>query len=140
MSLQSALLLLHVLTAVLGVGGVAGIAIVASASGGSAQVPASAVQRMASAAIWSLGVMLLTGIGLLYTSGWAFGAAWWFRVAFVLFLVLGGSFAALRPAIRHAATATGADIRRALGRVAIIARVQCLLVAAIVVLMVSKPF
>ena len=47
------------------------------------------MQRVARVIGISLGLMLLSGIAVMIPTKGAYGMAWWFRVAFVLFIVLG---------------------------------------------------
>ena len=140
MWLHLTLLTIHVLTAVLGIGGVTGLAIVVSVSSRATPAPVEALNRLVLTVNISLAIMLLSGIGLLYDSNWALAAAWWLRVAFILFLVLGGSLGFLRATLRKMASGGTAASPGVLRRVAVTSGVQCALVAAIVLLMVVKPF
>jgi hypothetical protein len=99
----------------------------------------AALKRLLRVANWSLLVMLLSGIGLLYASQWTLAQTGWFRVGFVLYIALGPllgiSQARLRKALANATLAPAA-----MRRVSTLMWVASALVAVVVVLMVAKPF
>ncbi|MCB2198346.1 hypothetical protein KQI63_03015 [bacterium] len=80
-------LMLHVLVAVVGIGPLAALAVLAlsKTERGLVAHVGKQLSRWASA---SMGLMLLTGIYLLYVTGWGYLQAAWFWVAFVLYLAL----------------------------------------------------
>jgi len=136
-------LAVHALVAVLGIGPVLAIALLAGeARAGSDRLPATlaSMARLARITSISLGLMLLSGIGLMIPTRGAYGAAWWFRIAFVLFLVLGFFNGQLQRAVRVAGGAASDASARAVARLSTLAWTMCGIVAVIVILMAAKPF
>jgi uncharacterized membrane protein len=136
-------LAVHALVAVLGVGQIVAIAVLASdARAGSDRLPATlaVVARLARIMGISFGFMLLSGIGLMIPTHGAFGAQWWFRISFVLFLVLGFFHGQLMRALRAAGGPASEGSTRAVSRMRSVAWTMCGLVAVIVMLMAAKPF
>jgi hypothetical protein len=79
---------LHLLTAILGLGQVGALLAISW----QASTPAAPIViRLARIVTVSLLLMLLSGIGLLKMSGWAFAPTWWVRGSFSLMLVIGFS-------------------------------------------------
>lgn len=80
-------LMLHVLVAVVGIGPMAALAVLAlsKAERGLVSQVGKHLSRWASI---SMGLMLLTGIYLLYVTGWGYLQAAWFWIAFVLYIAL----------------------------------------------------
>jgi uncharacterized membrane protein len=133
----------HALVAVLGVGQVLALAVLAGeARTGGDRLPATLglMRRLARVTSISLGLMLLSGIGLMIPRRGAYGAAWWFRVAFVLFFVLGFFNGQLQRALRAAGGSVSDASARAVARLPTLAWTMCGIVAVIVILMAAKPF
>jgi hypothetical protein len=136
-------LAVHALIAVLGVGQVLALVFLANeARAGSDRLPATlAVMRRVARVIGiSLGLMLLSGIGVMIPTRGAYGAAWWFRVAFLLFIVLGGFNGMLQRALRVASGPASPGSAAAVARLSTLAWSMVGIVAVIVILMAAKPF
>src|SRR5262245_58006407 len=135
-------LAVHALVAVLGIGQVGAIAFLAGdARAGSDRLPAvlALIRRLGRVTSIGIGLMLLSGLVVMLPTRGAAGAQWWFRISFLLFLVLGFFHGQLMRALRTA-SASASDTRvRALDRLRSIAWIMCGLVAVIVILMSSKP-
>jgi len=123
--------IVHVLTAVLGLGQVGALLVI------SWQMPAASalIVRIARIVTLSLPIMLLSGIGLLKMSGWAFAPTLWIRGSFVLMLVIGFSASRIVKAARSAGQ-TG-NVPTTLRRHSVLVAV---LTGVIVWLMTAKPF
>lgn len=121
----------HLLTAVLGLGQVGALLLI------SRQLPSATplIVRIARIVTVSLLLMLLSGIGLLKMSGWAFAPTVWVRGSFGLLLVIGFSASRMVKAAR--ATAQTRETIAALRRHSTILAV---LTGVIVWLMTVKPF
>jgi heme A synthase len=136
--LYTPVLVVHVLVAVLGVGSIASIAVVATTarrmSRGSRDVIAW-LRPLLRYSIFSLAAMLVTGALLDLLVGGAFHDAWWFRGSALLLVATGFLHARARRAIR-----LEGDPALAFGRVERIAYGMCALIAAVTVLMETKPF
>jgi hypothetical protein len=132
--LYSLTVLLHVLTAVLGIGQIVAIAVLASATGKGEPAPAvtAALKALTRSANWSALVMLLTGVAIDLTGGRVFDRTWWFRGSTLLLLALGALLGIVQGALRKAEPGY-------IGKVGGLARWMCVVVAALVVLMVLKP-
>jgi hypothetical protein len=134
----------HALVAVLGIGQVLGLAFLAgeARSNGSDRLPVTLglMRRLARVTSISLGLMLLSGIGVMIPTRGAYGAAWWFRIAFVLFLVLGFFNGQLQRALRVASGPASDASARAVARLSTLTWTMCGIVTVIVILMASKPF
>lgn len=126
-----ALKIVHVLTAVLGLGQVAALLVI------SWQMPSASalIVRIARIVTVSLPVMLLSGIGLLKMSGWAFAPTLWIRGSFVLMLVIGFSASRIIKAARSGSQPE--NVPTTLRRHSMLIVV---LTGVIVWLMTAKPF
>ena len=122
---------IHVLTAVLGLGQVGAL------SSLSWQLPSATplIMRIARIVTVSLLIMLLSGIGLLKMSGWAFASTVWVRGSFFLMLVIGFSASRIVKAARS--PQQGADTMATLRRYSTLIAA---LTGVIVWLMTAKPF
>jgi hypothetical protein len=123
----------HALVAVLGVGQVMALLVLANdAQKGNERLPwtLSAMSRLARIVGISLGLMLLTGIFAMIPTGGAYGRAWWFRIAFLLFILLGACNGMLQRALRT----------NAVERLPMLTRLMVGIAAIIVILMAAKPF
>ena len=123
----------HTLVAVLGIGQVLGLVLLAQdARPGSSDLPVRLAMMGTLARVMqiSLGLMLISGIAVMIPTQFAYAHGWWFRVAFLLFLVLGFFTGQLQRAVRTSAVA----------RLSSIGWIMCSLVAVIVILMAAKPF
>jgi hypothetical protein len=136
-------LAVHALVAVLGVGQVLALVFLAGeARAASDRRPATLglMGKVARVVGISLGLMLLSGIGLMIPTRGAYGAAWWFRIAFLLFFVLGGLNGWLQRTVRVAGGPASAASTAAVARLSTLAWSMVGIVAVIVSLMAAKPF
>lgn len=140
--LYTAVLAVHVLVAVLGLGSVTSIAVVAATirRAGCASTEGSAwLGPLLRSSVFSLAAMLITGILLDLAAGGAFHGMWWFRVSALLLVATGALHARARRAIRQGlAKENGGEA--VLRRVEHTAYGMCALIASITVLMEVKPF
>jgi hypothetical protein len=135
-------LVVHVLVAVLGVGSIASLAILAGTarrSGRGSTDPSAWLAPLLRYSAVSLGAMLLTGALLDFVAGGAFHEAWWFRGSALMLVATGGLHAQARRAVRRGLAGEGVTAVT-LRRVERIAYGMCALIAAIAVLMETKPF
>jgi uncharacterized membrane protein len=133
----------HALVAVLGIGQVLALVLLAQdARPGNNHLPATLAMmgKLARVTSISLALMLLTGIGVMAPTQFAYGRARWFQVAFVLFLVLGFFNGQLQRALRVARGPASDASARALTRLSSLGWIMCGLVTLIVILMAAKPF
>jgi len=136
-------LAVHALVAVLGIGQVLAIAILASGlKAGSQELPTTAatISGLSRITSISLGLMLLSGIGLMIPTNGAYAAQWWFRISFVLFFVLGFFNGQVGRALRTVGGSPSDAVAAAISRLRSASRVMVVLVAIIVMLMAAKPF
>ena len=137
MTLYPVAVSIHVVTAILGLGQVAGIAILASSAQTEAPVaPATwtALGRLTRGTTWSLALMLLSGALIDYSVGGGYHEAWWFRLSFVLLVVLGAINGRTRRALRKR------ESTPPLQRIARGAWSMCAIIAVVAVLMEVKPW
>jgi uncharacterized membrane protein len=87
----------------------------------------------------SLAVMLVTGILLDFAAQGGFRHSWWFKGSALLLLVTGALHGQGRRAVRSG-LADGGNGYAALRRIERIGYAMCVLVLAITILMVVKPF
>jgi hypothetical protein len=133
MSLYQIALGVHTLVAVLGIGQVLALVVLAGeARAGSSGLPVSLslMGKLARIVGISLGLQLLSGLAVMIPTRGAYAAAWWFRIAFLLFIVLGALNGMLQGAVR----------KQALARLPTLAWTMVGITAVIVWLMAVKPF
>jgi hypothetical protein len=133
MNLYQVALGVHTLVAVLGIGQVLALVMLAGearAGGGGQPVSLSLMTKLARIVGISLGLQLLSGIAVMIPTHGAYAAAWWFRIAFLLFIVLGAFNGMLQRAVRTQAVA----------RLPMLAWTMVGITAVIVWLMAVKPF
>ena len=94
MTLYLLVVALHVMGVVLAAGSVLAVALVPEA------LSPAAVQRLATLASVGLAALFLTGAVAIGMTGGELGRAWWLRVSFLLFLVVGALTGRLRRAAR----------------------------------------
>jgi hypothetical protein len=129
---------LHVMVAVLGLGQLTALAVVAARENATSEAAPSALRtlgRLTSAVTGSLVALLLTGLLAEWLSGWLFHDRWWFRIAFLLFLLVGAGAGRIRQLLRRAS----GDLEATFGRVRRLIGILSGLVALIVALMVLMP-
>jgi hypothetical protein len=134
-------IVLHVVVAVLGSGQIGAVAVVL-ASGRRAQAPAAttaaAVASLLAYVRVSLGLLVLTGIGMDIAARGALDKLWWVRLSFVLVIA---EFFLLRRAQSTLARAhRGAGDASAMRGVEWIAWSMCGILGLIIILMRLKPF
>jgi len=137
MSLYAAVISLHVIVAVVGIGLLGAVPLVA-AYGGRAGLAPSATAGLLESLLrytrWSLATMALTGGLLDYAAGGGFHSSGWFRASVALFLLLAVMQARARAALRKGlASGTFRRVERW-------GWTMCATVVLIVVLMEIKPF
>lgn len=135
-ALYSAIVCLHVITAILGLGPLTGVAI-ATTGHSSELFPWDHLTRLMRIAGWSLVGMLVTGAGLIAMTHGALGDTGWMRVSFALFLFLGFLHGLAMRQLRRGRSATPPSTpANSLSR---ILWTMCAVVAAIAYLMEAKP-
>jgi len=137
MSLYSTLVFLHVITAILGFGPIAIFTF-----GGKGPITRDlTVAQIGHLMRWagqSLGGMFLTGAGIVALTHGAMGRAWWLRIAFALFVVLGALQGVARSRLRKAnANAAPAVVLQSIRP---LCWGMCFLLVAITYLMEAKPW
>lgn len=127
-------LLLHLLTAVLGLGPIVALVVVTSAAPVADKATAlhAALGRLTRVATWSTLVLLVTGIGMDLETSRAYDRTWWFRGSTLLVLLLGYLLGRTQRTLRQAQPGS-------LATVGTLARVMGAVVAVLVALMVLKP-
>jgi hypothetical protein len=136
------MLVFHVVVGVLGIGSILSVAILATMARrrrcGTAEAFSWLRPLLRSSGV-SLGAMLVTGGILDFAAQGAFRPSWWFRGSVLLLLVTGALHGLSRRAMRPVAV-NEASNNVVLRRVERIAYAMCVLILAITVLMVLKPF
>jgi hypothetical protein len=134
MSSYLILVSLHVVTAVLGIGQIAALAGLCSQGVTDASTLLAIVRPMK----WSFLIMLLTGGILVVLTGEAFLGARWLWLAFALSVLLGLLQVSVKRQLQSTVTNNGAT--SSVWSVGVMAWIMSALVAAIVFLMVTKPW
>jgi hypothetical protein len=129
MNMYSALICLHAVVAVAGVGLVGTVPLLARMQVDS-DAKTALLERLLRITRISLALMVVTGVLLDFTAGGAYHTALWFRVSFGLMVLTFFSHARARASLRKGATA---GIERW-------GWAMCGAVVSIVVLMEAKPF
>jgi uncharacterized membrane protein len=136
------MLVFHVVAGVLGIGSIVSVALLATMARrrrrGTAETFFWLRPLLRSSGI-SLGAMLVTGGILDFAMQGVFRSSWWFRGSVLLLLVTGALHGLSRRAMRTVAV-NEASNDVVLRRVERIAYAMCVLIVAITVLMVVKPF
>ncbi len=139
MNFYPILLSVHVVTAILGLGQIVGTAIVATSTSTNAPVAPgtlTALRRLGRGTGAALGIMLLSGVLLDYTSGGAFHKMLWYRISFLLLVALGALQGGIRRTLRKVEREPDG---RALRGVVRLSGAMCAVVAVIAILMEVKP-
>lgn len=142
MSIFGVTLCLHVLVAVFGLGQLTAVTIVTRAAlTGGAPRPSdwAALHRSLRGIAWSLGLLLVTGIGIDFAASGVFHGTLWFRLSFGLLLVVGFLGGRAQRVLRQSRSLTPELGVTALVRIERIAWTMCGVVALMVVLMVLRP-
>ena len=135
-------LVLHVVVAVMGLGTIVSVPIVAAAARRNRQNTKeifSWLSPLLRLSAVSLAVMLVTRILLDFAAQGGFRHSWWFRGSALLLLVTAALHGQGRRAVRSG-LADGGNGDAALRRIERIGYAMCVLVLAITILMVVKPF
>jgi hypothetical protein len=141
-SLYTALVSLHVVVAVLGIGQVGALAVATSAArrSGAALAPLAAwIRPLLRGVRVCLPIMFVTGAALDFDAGGAHHEWWWFRVSALLLVVTFLLNAAARRALERG-LADGAAEAPSLARIERSGWSMCGAVTLITVLMQAKPF
>jgi uncharacterized membrane protein len=136
-------LALHTIVAVLGIGTVFALFVLsgeAQKGGDRGSTTLALMGRLNRVVGISLGLMLLTGLSVMVPTRGAFAANWWFRVAFILFIVLGAFNGQLQRAVRVASGPASQASTAAVARLRTLTSIMVGLVIVIVTLMAAKPF
>ncbi len=134
--------MLHVLVAVFGVGQLGALSLLMLAD---ALADLHGAQRLNTLLMlvrglgFGLLLMLLTGIGLLFVSGWGQALAPWFIASFAAYVALGGVHGWMTITVRRARSLSGQAAAAALRRMRWLVWAGDVLTAAVIVLMVAKP-
>ena len=139
MSLFAVALTIHVLAAILGLGPIVAMAFA------SARRPAEAplaelralMMRLSTWTSLGLGTLLLTGVLIEAASGGSFHGTWWFRLSFLLLIVLGALNGQVRRKLRRLDVARAADGLRS---VSTLLWSMLAIVVVIAVLMTDRPW
>jgi hypothetical protein len=137
MSPYTAIISLHVIIAVLGIGLCGAIPIVARQARLAASGKTDLLESLFRYIRWSLVAIALTGGLLDFAAGGGFHSSWWFRASVALLLFAGFSWARARAALRKG---LGADGEAPLRRAQRWGLTMCTTVALITALMEAKPF
>ena len=138
MNIYTLTVALHVIIAVLGVGQLTALGVVAArenAAPDAAKVALRTLGNLTTGVTGSLVAMLVTGLAAEWLSGWAYHGTWWFRIAFLLFLLVGACAGGVRKTLRGG----DADPGKALARIRALAGIMVGLTAVIVALMQLTP-
>lgn len=140
MSLFAIALTIHILAAILGLGPLVAMAF----AGGRRPAEASLAEelrtlmlRLSTWASLALGTLLLTGVLIEAGSGGSFHRTWWFRLSFILLIVLGALNGQVRRKLRRLDAARAADGLRS---VSVIVWSMLALVAVVTILMTNRPW
>ncbi|HZK75598.1 MAG TPA: hypothetical protein VFD13_01705 [Candidatus Kapabacteria bacterium] len=138
MNAYSIVEVIHVIVAVSGLGSLTVIALMARKPEW-ASVPL--LTRLFKVVGPSFGLMLLTGIALLWIAGWVYASTGWFRAAFLLFIVLGALTGIAQSTLKKiAASGTPFGSSPLLGKFRTLTLWANILLILIVFLMEGKPF
>jgi len=139
MDVRAALLFVHLVSAVLGVGPIMGLVVVARGGGSSPAVAISISNALLRLTNWGLLAMVLSGLALLYQAQWIQVNAWWLRIGVLLACVVGMGLGLAQSALRQAKR-DPSRVDSILSRVATLSWISVAAVVATVALMALKPF
>jgi hypothetical protein len=138
MSLYVVLLVIHVITAVGGLGQLAVFGIMTTRP---SEASISIMKRILLTAGISLLVMLLTGVGMLWLYDWVYERTWWFRISFILFIALGAMHGMASKSLKRVIAEDGSlPASSHLAKLRTLAILMNITLALIVFLMEAKPF
>jgi hypothetical protein len=136
MTLYLILISIHIVIAVIGMGQSAAVAFLTL--GRDASGPPSLLLRLLRAGSWSLALMFVSGIALVWESGGVYVNTWWLRISVILFFFLGFLHGQARRILKHATDdAVPAESRRPLF---IISCAMLISIAVLAILMETKPW
>ncbi|MDP4200371.1 MAG: hypothetical protein Q8922_15225 [Bacteroidota bacterium] len=138
MSLNIILSVIHLLAAVTGLGLITALALMARKPG---WANAQFMLQMFKIVVWSMVIMLVTGVGMLAATGWVFEQTWWFRISFLFFIAL-FAFHGIASGTLKKIIASGTPLPSSpmLGKLRTMTMLMCVALILIVVLMEGKPF
>lgn len=139
-SLFAIALTIHVLAAILGLGPIVAMAFANARrpeQGALAEELRGLMLRLSTWTSLGLGTLLLTGVLIEVASGGSFHGTWWFRLSFLLFIVLGVLNGQTRRKLRRLGTGGAADALRA---VSVPVWSMLAIVGVIAVLMTNRPW
>ncbi len=140
MSLFAIALTIHILAAILGLGPLVAMAFASGrrrAEASLAEELRTLMLRLSTWASLALGALLVTGVLIEAGSGGSFHETWWFRLSFLLLIVLGALNGQVRRKLRRLDAARAADELRS---VSAIVWSMLALVAVVTILMTNRPW
>jgi hypothetical protein len=131
-NLYSLILVIHVLSAILGLGPVAAVAMLAAMArrNGALEPVSTPISTLLKFSGFSLALLLVTGILLDLVADGAFRGTWWYRLSLLLMIAIGALHGISRGAAR----------KGLLARVEMLSYGMCALIAVMTILMEVKPF
>jgi hypothetical protein len=133
-------LTIHVLAAILGLGPVVAMAFMSARRPAAASLADELRALMLRLSTWTslgLGLLLFSGVLIEAASGGSFHGKWWFRLSFLLLIVLGALNGQTRRRLRRLDTARAAD---ALRTVSVLVWSMLALIAVVTILMINRPW
>jgi hypothetical protein len=133
-------LTIHVLAAVLGLGPLVAMAFTSARRPAEASLAEELRALRLRLSTWTalgLGTLLVTGVLIEAASGGSFHERWWFRLSFLLLIVLGALNGQTRRRLRRLDATRAAD---ALRSVSVLVWSMLALVAVVTILMTNRPW
>jgi len=138
MALNSILAVIHILTAVGGLGLIMALQLMVRTP---AQANAALAQQYLKWIGMSLILMLLTGVGMLWATGWLYEHTWWFRIGFLFYVAL-SAFHGIAQGTMKKIVASGEPLATSplFGKLRTMTMLMSLALVLIIILMEGKPF
>lgn len=138
MTFNSILAVIHLITAVCGLGLITALALMARKPGWANAIFMLQIFKIV---VWSLIVMLVTGAGMLWATDWMAEHTWWFRISFMFFLAL-FAFHGIAQGTLKKIVASGTPLAASplLGKLRTMTMLMSITLTLIVLLMEGKPF
>jgi hypothetical protein len=133
-------LTIHVLAAILGLGPVVAMAFTSARRPAEASLAEELRTLMLRLSTWTglgLGTLLLSGVLIEAAAGGSFHETWWFRLSFLLLIVLGALNGQIRRRLRRLDKARAADALRA---VSVPVWSMLAIIAVVTILMINRPW
>src|ERR1035437_5819938 len=138
MAFNSTLAVIHLITAVSGLGLITSLALMARKPG---WANAQFMLQIFRIVVWSLVIMLVTGVGMLWATDWTSEHTWWFRIAFMFFLALFAYHGIAQGTLKKiVASGTPLPTSPLLGKLRTMTMLMSVTLVLIVLLMKGKPF